>query len=273
MNFFDSFNDSTSPMSLLVKSATDATLSGPDWSKNMDICDMINSSRDNSDADRAAKAIQRRLQEADPKVISLSLTLAETCMKNCHGFAKVVDQAFMDEMVGISRGAKGKDNGNEALRMIQEWAKGLQPKDGGHSAFHDTYRAMKQRGVVFPDADDSAPAAVFDMPAKPDVVRPRTDQDFTSKLEKDLATVFEKIKLCREMMQESPGIAEDDALAEVIGFLEACRDRMADVIEAGTQGLLSETLLAECFRANDAIFRTLDAEKVRAHPSCAPHPF
>ena len=27
-------------------------------------------------------------------------------------------------------------------------------------------------------------------------------------------------------------------------------------------GLLSEELLAQCFRANDAIFRTLDAEKV-----------
>lgn len=76
-------------------------------------------------------------------------------------------------------------------------------------------------------------------------------------------TVFEKVKLCREMLLESPGIQEDEALAEVVGFLEACRDRMADVIEAGTQGLLNEALLAKCFRANDAIFRTLDAEKVR----------
>jgi hypothetical protein len=92
--------------------------------------------------------------------------------------------------------------------------------------------------------------------------RPKNDQEFT-KLEVDLLTVFEKVKLCREMLRESPGIQEDEALAEVVGFLEACRDRMADVIEAGTQGLLNEELLAKCFRANDAIFRTLDAEKVR----------
>ena len=64
------------------------------------------------------------------------------------------------------------------------------------------------------------------------------------------------------MLQVSAGIQTDEALAEVVGFLEACRDRMADVIEAGTQGLLNEELLAKCFRANDAIFRTLDAEKV-----------
>jgi hypothetical protein len=28
------------------------------------------------------------------------------------------------------------------------------------------------------------------------------------------------------MLKESPGIDEDEALAEVVGFLEACRDRM-----------------------------------------------
>jgi hypothetical protein len=91
--------------------------------------------------------------------------------------------------------------------------------------------------------------------------RSKNEQEF-QKLEVDLITVFEKVKLCREMLQVSPGIKTDEALAEVVGFLEACRDRMADVIEAGTQGLLNEELLAKCFRANDAIFRTLDAEKV-----------
>jgi hypothetical protein len=220
---------------------------------------MINSSS-GSDALLVARSLKSRLQESDSKVISLSLTLAETCMKNCRGFAKVVDQGFMDEMVGITRGAKGRDNGLDALRMIQEWARGVPQKEGGHSAFHDTYKAMKTRGVSFPELDESP--AVFDIPMQPDAVRPRVDQEFTSKLEKDLSTVFEKIKLCREMLLESPGIESDDALAEVIGFLEACRDRMADVIEAGTQGLLSEELLADCFKANDAIFRTLDAEKV-----------
>ena len=49
---------------------------------------------------------------------------------------------------------------------------------------------------------------------------------------------------------------------QVIGFLEACRDRMGDIIEAGAQGLLGESLMERCLRANDAIMRTLEAEKV-----------
>ena len=44
-----------------------------------------------------------------------------------------------------------------------------------------------------------------------------------SVLERHLAAVSEKISLCREMLVESPGIAQDELLSSVVGFLEACR--------------------------------------------------
>ena len=253
----------------LVLQATDPTLQGTDWGKNMEICDMINSSKDNSDADYAARSIHRRMQESDAKIISLSLTLAETCMKNCIRFASVVDQSFMDEMVGITRSAKGRENGLEALRMIQEWARGIPQKDGNHSACHDTYKAMRNRGITFPEVDQAE--AIFDIQVQTDVVRPRVHVEYASKLEQDLATVFEQIKLCREMLAhsyQSQGKSvttmqqEEEALSEVIGFLEACRDRFSDLIEAGLRGMLSDGLLTHIFRANESIFRTLEAEKV-----------
>jgi hypothetical protein len=81
-------------------------------------------------------------------------------------------------------------------------------------------------------------------------------------LENDLKNVEERVKLCREILLVSPGIQEDEALAEVIGFLEACRDRMPSIIEAGTQGLLSENVFALSLQVNDDIIKTLDAEKV-----------
>jgi hypothetical protein len=73
---------------------------------------------------------------------------------------------------------------------------------------------------------------------------------------------MEKIRLCREMLPQSPGIHADEALAEVIGFLEACKERLIDLVEAGTQGLLDENTFAMCLRVNDALLRTLEAEKV-----------
>jgi hypothetical protein len=69
-------------------------------------------------------------------------------------------------------------------------------------------------------------------------------------------------------LPQSPGIQHDEILAEVIGFLEACQERMFDLIEAGTQGLLSEDIFELCLRVNDAVLRTLEAEKVRVFGCC-----
>jgi hypothetical protein len=38
-------------------------------------------------------------------------------------------------------------------------------------------------------------------------------------------------ELCQQMMQHSPGVEHDDVLKELIGFLEACRPRMVELIE------------------------------------------
>ena len=71
--------------------------------------------------------------------------------------------------------------------------------------------------------------------------------------------------MCQEILLVSPGIATDDLLKESIGFLEACRDRMIDLIDAGTQGLLSEELFAMVLKINDDLMKTLFAEKVCIH--------
>lgn len=64
------------------------------------------------------------------------------------------------------------------------------------------------------------------------------------------------------MLPQSSGIETDPALADVVGFLEACRIRMIELIEAGTMGLLDEDILELCLKTNDVLNRTLDAEMV-----------
>jgi hypothetical protein len=91
------------------------------------------------------------------------------------------------------------------------------------------------------------------------------EEDELALLEEHLGVVSDKIRLCRELLQESPGIKEDELLADVIGYLEACSERMPEVIEAGAAGLLSESLFSEALRVNDALMRTLEAEKVWQH--------
>jgi hypothetical protein len=82
------------------------------------------------------------------------------------------------------------------------------------------------------------------------------------KLKSDLRVVLDKVKLCREMLPQSPGIATDSALQDVVGFLEACRGRLMELIEAGTMGLLDDDVLELCLRTTDALNKTLEAESV-----------
>lgn len=272
---FGSSTDLSTPVGILVRSATDSFLVSPDWSKNLDICDAVSNTGEG--AEHAARAIMRRLGDSDPKVVSLALVVAETCMKNCgKRFAGAITQTFMDELIAVGRGRSSAHNTEEALRILQQWGRAFEQKKSTYPIFFETYMSLKAKNVRFPPEEEgitpgfepkktSAPAPA---PA-PASVSSRRDDRMTSspqsrdsaKLERDLITVFEKVRLCQEMLQESPGIAHDEALSEVVGFLEACRDRIIDIIEAGSLGLLSEELFAMVLKVNDSILRTLEAEK------------
>ena len=252
MEFFGfTSSDLSTPIGALIKSATDPLLLGPDWQKNMEVCDMVTATRDGPD--QAVKALIKRFQDNDNKVVALALTVAETCMKNCGiGFAATVSVVYMEEIKNISKGRKGLDNQDKALKLIQQWGREFEKKKSRVPIFYDTWMGMTTRGIRFPPEEAITPS--FDVTniqsrgqggasrvGKPEAslnnaeklssmgkeTRRETEPvDEFSKLNNDLDVVVEKIKLCREMLPESPGIQQDDALAEVIGFLEACRDRM-----------------------------------------------
>lgn len=247
------------PLGKLVKSATDPLLLGPDWSKNLEICDSVSNF---SEATEVVKAIFHQLKSSDTKVVQLAITLTDTCIQNCwQHIPKAINKSFMDEIVTISRGRKGYQNQEEALRLIQVWGRRFESKKSEVPIFFDTYMRLRSQGVNFPPEEDSSPSAVSRDNSRPSSVPSNTEVDKNAKLIADLNVVLEKIRLCREMLPESPGISNDEALSEVVGFLEACQERMIDLIEAGAQGLLTEELFEECLRVNDALARTLEAER------------
>lgn len=89
-----------------------------------------------------------------------------------------------------------------------------------------------------------------------------SSNDEITKLRGDLQTVLDKVRLCREMLAAKA--PRDETLMEVVGFLEACRDRMLDLIDAGAAGQLGEDLFEICLRVNDAVQKTLEAELVKS---------
>lgn len=275
MDFFkstgekDNQEDLKSPLGSLVKNATSPTLISPDWSLNLDICDRIDTIKDGPE--QTLRAIFRRLKDNNPNTQYLALIVMETCIKNCGiNFARHVDKAIMNEIAVISRGNFVGPNkpSDEALRLIQQWGKAFESKRQTLPVFYDTYHNLKGRGVVFPK-DETTSAMIFETENQKPTPRPQekqssidiTNTDEFEKLQLDLLAVMDKVKMCREMLLESPGIHEDELLADVVGYLEACRDRLTDIIEAGTHGVLGEDLFAHCLKVNDAVIRTLDAER------------
>lgn len=87
-----------------------------------------------------------------------------------------------------------------------------------------------------------------------------TPNDGVDKLKRDLDSVMEKVQVCLELLPASPGIEQDELLSDIVGFLEACRDKLVDLIEAGSQGEISEELFEYTLKVNDAVVKTLEAE-------------
>lgn len=151
------------PVGKKIEQATDASLTSENWALNLEICDVINDS-DEGPKD-AIRALRKRLQQNAGKnytVVMYTLTVLETCVKNCGKkfHVLVMQRDFVMDLVKLI----GPKNNppivvqEKVLSLIQSWA----------DAFHmnlemqgvvQVYKDLKQKGIEFPmmDLDTMAP--------------------------------------------------------------------------------------------------------------------
>jgi hypothetical protein len=235
-----------SPIAQAVESATSPMLLSTDWSKNLEICDLINSTPDGEKS--AVKMIRRQLRSDNAKTVKLALELTDAAIKNCSArlhFA-VASKAFLGDVTALAEGKKSTmwEARDAALKLIQEWGLEFKEKRDHLPLFYETYVSLKTKGVGFPQAGQSVPVftpppagieAIYDgddvaasssqrtgqqtmgpSESGGGVVQ-RNDEEVAEvrKLKEDLRALSEKIKLCREMLPQSPGIELDETLSEV----------------------------------------------------------
>nr|XP_017258757.1 PREDICTED: hepatocyte growth factor-regulated tyrosine kinase substrate-like [Daucus carota subsp. sativus]XP_017258758.1 PREDICTED: hepatocyte growth factor-regulated tyrosine kinase substrate-like [Daucus carota subsp. sativus]XP_017258759.1 PREDICTED: hepatocyte growth factor-regulated tyrosine kinase substrate-like [Daucus carota subsp. sativus] len=115
------FFQGPSQVDKIVEEATADTLDEPDWSTNLELCDMINHDRINSI--ELIRAVKKRIVLKIPRVQYLSLVLLETIAKNCEkAFSEIAAERVLDEMVKMIDDPQTViNNRNKALMMIEAW--------------------------------------------------------------------------------------------------------------------------------------------------------
>ncbi|XP_078609847.1 TOM1-like protein 2 isoform X19 [Branchiostoma floridae x Branchiostoma japonicum] len=288
MSFFGG-NPFSSQVGQQIEQATDATLGNENWAMMMEICDIINET-DEGPKD-ALKAIKRRLQtKGNHKVLMLTLTVLETCVKNCgHRFhVLVANKDFVNEMVKI---IQPKNNPSTTLQervlsLIQTMSDAFRnyPDLQGVVQVHEELRS---KGVEFPmtDLDNLAPihtperASVTAAPAQRPPSQPQQQPaqqqqpqqnppgspgaigalqgpinptpEQLGKLRSELDVVEGNTKVMSEMLTEMTPGQEDPADLELLHELNRTCHAMQQRIVELIDKVANEEVTGELLRIND----------------------
>ncbi|XP_071953822.1 uncharacterized protein [Antedon mediterranea] len=160
MSFFAS-NPFSSPVGQRIEKATNESLASEDWSLSIEICDIINESEDAHK--EAMKAIKKKLVGNKKwKEVMYTLTLLETCVKNCgHRFHVLIcKQDFIKELVKIIQPSSNPPTlvQEKILALIQSWADAFRALPDLQGVVK-VYEELRTKGIEFPatDLDTLAP--------------------------------------------------------------------------------------------------------------------
>lgn len=279
-------NPFSTPVGQKIEQATDASLASENWALNMEICDMINESSDG--ARDAMKAIRKRLAQNAGKnytVIMYTLTVLETCVKNCGKafHVLVANKEFIQELVKLI-GPKNDPPPivqEKVLSQIQIWADAFRSQPDLNGVVQ-VYQELKNKGIEFPATDldaiapiytpqrsvpDGAPAPepvntlpvsphhhASQTPGSPAMPPPSSlSQDQIAKLQSELDIVAMNMSILGEMLTELKPGQEDAADYKLLTDLAAtCREMQSRIVELIGK-VQHDELTAELLRLNDEL--------------------
>lgn len=144
-----------------------------DWGLILEICDIINNTEDGPKD--AMRALRRKLFNSAGKnnqVLNLTLTVLETCAKNCRKpfHLLICDREFASEL--INKVIQPKLEPPQAvqdrvLKMIQSWAHAFSA-DPQLQGVAELYMELKKKGVEFPPPSDDDILLVQAIQSSPD---------------------------------------------------------------------------------------------------------
>ncbi|WOL02184.1 target of Myb protein 1-like [Canna indica] len=204
----------------MVDRATSDMLIGPDWSMNLEICDVLN--HDPGQVKDVVKVLKKRIAHKNSKVQLLSLTLLETVIKNCGDIVHmhVAEKDVLHEMVKIVKKKQPDFHVKEKiLILIDTWQEAFGGPRARYPQYYAAYQELLRAGAVFPPKSERS-APIFTPPqtqplrSYPPSVR---SPDYQNEAPESSATSDFPVLSLTEI-QNAGGIV--DVLAEMLNALD-----------------------------------------------------
>ncbi|GMI83878.1 hypothetical protein HRI_002057100 [Hibiscus trionum] len=197
----------------MVEKATSSLLIGPDWARNLEICDLL--SRNPVQAKDVIKGIKKRLGHKNPKVQLLTLTLLESIIKNCGDIVHmhVVEREVLNDMIKMVRKKPDFHVKEKILSLVDSWQEAF----GGNSRYpqyYVAYQELLRAGAVFPVRNEMS-APVFTPQTQP-LSQHIRNSDRQETAESSAEPQFPTLSMTE--IQNARGIM--DVLAEMLNALD-----------------------------------------------------
>ncbi|TYI71548.1 hypothetical protein E1A91_D08G303300v1 [Gossypium mustelinum] len=205
-------------VSSMVDKATSSMLIGPDWARNLEICDMLCS--DPVQAKDVMRGIKKRLGNKNPKVQLLTLTLLETIVKNCGDIVHmhVAERDVLSDMIKMARKKPDFHVKEKILALIDTWQEAY-GANSRYPQYHVAYQELLRAGAVFPEKNESS-APVFTPQTQPlsypQSIRNPDRQERVERVESSAEPDFPTLSVTE--IQNARGIV--DVLSEMINALD-----------------------------------------------------
>ncbi|OMO91027.1 VHS domain-containing protein [Corchorus olitorius] len=277
----------------MVERATSDMLIGPDWARNIEICDMLN--HDPGQAKDVVKGIKKKLGSKNSKVQLLALTLLETIIKNCGDIVHmhVAERDVLHEMVKIVKKKPDYHVKEKILTLIDTWQEAFGGPRARYPQYYVAYQELLRAGAVFPQRTERSapvltPPQTQPLSSYPPNIRNSDRQDTAeSSAESEFPTLsLTEIQNARGIMDVlaemlsalDPGNKEGLRQEVIVDLVEQCRTYKQRVVHL-VNSTADESLLCQGLALNDDLQRvlakheaiasgtSLQAEKAKPEPA------
>ncbi|KAE8682657.1 branched-chain-amino-acid aminotransferase-like protein 3 [Hibiscus syriacus] len=240
----------------MVEGATSDLLAGPDWARNIEICDTLNN--EPGQAKDVIKGIKNKLGSKKSKVQLLVLTLLETIIKNCGDIVHMrVERAgfYVKEKI---------------LTLIDTWQEAFGGARARYPQYFVAYQELLRAGSVFPPRSERS-SPVFTPPqTKPLSSYPHIQnsdrQEMTESSEEPefptlSLTEIQKARGIVDVLAEMlnalvPGNKEGLRQDVIVDLVDQCRTYKLRIVHL-VNSTSDESLLCQGLALNDDLQRVL----------------